>query len=258
MPAKTDAQDSAFVQSFARGLEVIASFTAEAPRLNLSEVAEATGLARATARRLLHTLVDLGYAGTDGRVFWLTPRVLSLGYSYLSALQLPEIARPHLHALAQAVNESSSMSVLDGADIVYVARVPINRIMSITITLGTRLPAHNTSMGRTLLSEMSETELAHHLPPRWKQTQPEAYSKLINDLGEVRDRGFALVDQELQPGLRSVAAPVRGNDGSIIAAINIASAANAHTLREVTSSIAPAVVATARAISNDYLTVSQT
>ena len=211
------------VQSFARGLQVITTFDAQRPRQSLSQVAEATGLARATVRRLLLTLVELGYAATDGTVFWLTPRILELGYSYVSALQLPEIAQPHLEALSRTVGESSSMSVLDGTDIVYVARVPVTRIMSVTITVGTRLPAEPTAMGRVLLEQANED-------------------------------GYALVDQELEAGLRAVAAPVLDASGTIVAAINIAASASTYSLAQLHEDIAPAVVATAQAISTDLQT----
>ena len=211
------------VQSFARGLQVITTFDAQRHRQTLSQVAEATGLARATVRRLLLTLVELGYAATDGTVFWLTPRILELGYSYVSALQLPEIAQPHLEALSRTVGESSSMSVLDGTDIVYVARVPVTRIMSVTITVGTRLPAEPTAMGRVLLEQANED-------------------------------GYALVDQELEAGLRAVAAPVLDASGTIVAAINIAASASTYSLAQLHEDIAPAVVATAQAISTDLQT----
>lgn len=211
------------VQSFARGLQVVTTFSAQQPRQTLSQVAEATGLARATVRRLLLTLVELGYAGTDRTTFWLTPRILELGYSYVSALQLPEIAQPHLEALSRAVGESSSMSVLDGSDIVYVARVPVSRILSLTITVGTRLPAEPTAMGRVLL-------------------------------GQSNEEGYVLVDQELEAGLRAVAAPVLDSSGTIIAAINIAASASTHSLAQLREVVAPAVLATAHAISTDLQT----
>ena len=140
-----------YVQSLARGLSVIKAFDGEHPRRTLSEVARHTDLTRATARRFLLTLVELEYVRTDGSVFWLTPRVLELGYSYLSSLSLPEIAGPHLEALSAKVRESTSVSILDGDDVVYVARVPVSRIMTVSITIGTRFPAYATSMGRVLL-----------------------------------------------------------------------------------------------------------
>ena len=154
---------SYFVQSLQRGLEVIRAFDADARELTLSDVARRTGLSRAAARRFLLTLVDLGYVRTDARYFSLSPRVLELGYAYLSSLSLPEVAEPHLEALVAEVRESSSLSVLDGPDIVYVARVPVSRIMTVAINVGTRFPAHATSMGRVLLAGLAEPELDAYL-----------------------------------------------------------------------------------------------
>src|SRR3954465_6633270 len=154
---------SYFVQSLERGLAVIRAFDAEHPELTLSDVARATGLTRAAARRFLLTLTDLGYVRSDGRLFMLTARVLELGYAYLSALSLPEVAEPHLEALVAEVRESSSLSVLDGDDIVYVARVPTSRIMRVAINVGTRFPAYATSMGRVQLAGLPEAELDAYL-----------------------------------------------------------------------------------------------
>src|ERR671929_385857 len=152
-----------FVQSLERGLNVIRAFDASTPQLTLSEVARATGLTRAAARRFLLTLADLGYVRTDGRLFSLSPRVLELGYAYLSSLTLPEVAEPHLERLVAEVRESSSVSVLDGEDIVYVARVPTSRIMRVAISVGTRFPAYATSMGRVLLAGLTDDERARYL-----------------------------------------------------------------------------------------------
>ena len=226
------------VQSFARGLRVITTFDATRPRQTLTQVAGASGLARATVRRLLLTLVDLGYAATDGSTFWLTPRILELGFAYVSALQLPEIAQPHLEQLSRVVGESSSMSILDGEDIVYVARVPVTRIMSLTITVGTRLPAEPTAMGRVLLAGLDDAP-ADPL------------------LAEIRRQGYAVVDQELESGLRAVAAPVLDATGATVAAVNIATSASSYTLTELHERVAPAVVETARLISHDLKTTTK-
>src|SRR5215470_15700740 len=145
-----------FVQSLERGLAVIRVFGPERTRLTLSEVAREAGLTRAAARRFLLTLVELGYVRSDGREFSLRPRVLELGYAYLSGLAMPEIAQPHLEVLSSKMHESSSISVLDGHHIVYVARVPTKRIMTVAISVGTRFPAYATSMGRVMLAGMSQ------------------------------------------------------------------------------------------------------
>ena len=157
------ARSTDFVQSLERGLAVIRAFDAEHPDLSLSDVARATGLPRAAARRFLLTLVDLGYVRTNGKLFSLRPRILELGYAYLSAIALPDVAQPHMESLAATVHESCSLSVLDGGDITYVARVPTRRIMTVAINVGTRFPAYATSMGRVLLAGLSPAELDDYL-----------------------------------------------------------------------------------------------
>lgn len=165
---------------------------------------------------------------SDGRRFSLTPKVLELGFSYLSVLSLPEVMQPHLERLSREVDESVSAAVLAGADIVYVARVPTRRIMTVGITIGTSFPAYATSMGRVLLAELSADELAARLaeaslPARPERTLTDA-AALADEIARVRERGRALVDGELEPGLRSIAAPVRGRDGRVAAAINVSTA----------------------------------
>jgi IclR family pca regulon transcriptional regulator len=205
-----------FVQSLERGLAVIRAFDAAHPQRTLSEVARETGLTRAAARRFLLTLADLGYVRADARRFALTPRVLDLGYAYLSSLELPEIAEPHLERLVAEVHESSSVSVLDGADVVYVARVSVSRIMHVAINVGTRFPAHATSMGRVLLAGLEPGALDAHLGrTELRPLTPRAIATpaaLRAELARVRRQGWALVDQELEAGLRSIAVPIRGRE----------------------------------------------
>jgi IclR family pca regulon transcriptional regulator len=214
-----------FVQSLERGLLVIRAFDAEHRELGLSDVARIAGLTRAAARRFLLTLVKLGYMNfSDGR-FSLSPRVLELGYAYLSSLTLPEVAQPHMEALVASVNESSSISVLDDTDIVYVARVPTRRIMSITLSVGTRLPAYATSMGRVLLAALPDVELESRLAridvrPLSARTIGDV-AALRGVLERVRRQGWAAVDQELEAGLRSLAVPIHDASGSVIAALNV-------------------------------------
>ncbi|WP_291042595.1 IclR family transcriptional regulator C-terminal domain-containing protein [Herbiconiux sp.] len=243
-----------YVQSLARGLEVIKAFTADLPVQTLSDVARGTGLTRATARRFLLTLVELGYVRTDGKQFSLTPRVLELGFGYLSALTLPEVALPHLEQLAHELGESTSASVLDGGDIVYVARVPVRRIMAVAITVGTRFPAYATSMGRVLLAGLPEPELDRLLDA----VQPVGLTAktltdrevLRTEIAAVRERGWAAVDQELEVGLRSIAAPVRRN-GRVVAAINVSTTVGVATIERIEADFAPALVAAADAIGAD-------
>lgn len=214
-----------FVQSLERGLAVIKAFGPDRSRLTLTEVAQATGLARAVARRFLLTLADLGYVRTDGREFSLRPRVLELGYAYLSGLSLTEIALPHVEELVSRVRESSSISVLDGNEIVYVVRVPTSRIMTVTIAIGTRFPAYCTSMGRVLLAAKSGEELDRYMADvdlvahtRNTVTDPR---RLREVLAEVRRLGYALVKQELEDGLASIAVPIRDGSGAVVAAMNV-------------------------------------
>lgn len=248
-----------YVQSLARGLAVIRAFDAGHPRRTLSEVAKATELTRATARRFLLTLVELGYVRTDGSLFWLTPRVLELGYSYLSALGLPEVAGPHLEALADQVHESTSVSILDGEDIVYIARVPVSRIMTVSITIGTRFPAFGTSMGRVLLAGLPGSAFEKYLAevtltPLTDRTVLTA-DRLREEVRKTREAGYCLVDQELEEGLRSMAAPIRDHTGTVCAAVNISTHAARYTADSIRSDLLPPLLATAAAISTDLARV---
>lgn len=214
-----------FVQSLERGLALIKAFSREAPSLTLSEAAKRTGLSRAAARRFLITLEDLGYVSSDGHRFSLRPSVLDLGYAYLSSLNLWDIAHPYMEALVDQVHESCSASVLDGTEIVYVARVPTKRIMTIALAVGSRLPAYATSMGRVLLAELSPAALDEFFEAATLTRHTERTianpDRLRQVLAEVRGQGWALVDQELEEGLRSIAVPVRGANGAAIAAMNV-------------------------------------
>lgn len=214
-----------FVQSLERGLSVIRAFGTDRSHLTLTEVARAAGLTRAAARRFLLTLVELGYVHSDGRTFSLRPRVLELGYAYLAGLSLPEVARPHMEGLVGAIRETSSISVLDGDEIVYVARCPTRRIMTVAISVGTRLPAYCTSMGRILLAALPAESLGRYLdaverPARTRRTVTDR-SRLGEILAEVAASGHAVVDQELEDGLVSVAVPIHDLGGSIVAALNV-------------------------------------
>ncbi len=244
-----------FVQSLERGLAVIRAFDADNPELSLSDVARATGLTRAAARRFLHTLVELGYVRTDGRRFALRPRVLDLGYSYLSSLSLPELALPHMKHLVEQVHESCSLAILDGEDVVYVARVPAKRIMSVAISVGTRFPAYATSMGRVLLAHADPRWLDEHLAAvrmrpltRRTVTDPE---KLRSLLARVRSRGFCVVDQELEEGLRSIAVPVRDSRNDVVAAMNVSAHISRGSAEAIRRELLPSLLEAARAVSED-------
>lgn len=244
-----------YVQSLARGLAVIRAFDESRPEMTLSEVARATDLSRAAARRFLHTLAQLGYVYSDGRVFTLTPRVLELGFAYLSSVSLPEIAQPHLERLVSRVHESASVSVLDGDDIVYIARVPTSRIMTVSINIGTRFPAYATSMGRVLLANLPADELDSflsrvRLDPLGPHTV-DSPDELRRELTRIREQGFGLVDQELEAGLRSIAAPIRNRAGRVIAAANISSHASRTTGEGARENLLPPLQATTADIEAD-------
>lgn len=242
-----------YVQSLARGLSVIRAFGPEHPRMTLSEIAEVTGLSRATARRLLLTLGELGYVRVDGRSFMLAPRVLELGFSYLSGLGLPEIIGPHIEMLSRQLNESASASVLDGGDIVYIARAASRRIMSVSITVGTRFPAHATSMGRVLLAALGDEDLEDYFVSIDRAALTDntivESGQLRAILAQVRDQGWALVDQELEPGLRSIAAPVRDREGEVVAAINVSTSTSTVGMECVIDQYLPALQVVAHEIS---------
>jgi IclR family transcriptional regulator, pca regulon regulatory protein len=247
-----EARAAHFVQSLDRGLAVIRAFDEHNPELTLSDVARVTGLTRAAARRFLLTLADLGYVRSDGRWFSLSPRILELGYAYLSSLSLTEVAEPHLERLVAEVHESSSVSVLDGEDIVYVARVPTARIMTVSINVGTRFPAYATSMGRVLLSRLPDEQLEAYLArvelvPLSPRTLTSV-EMLRVELAKVRSQGWALVDQELEEGLRSIAAPIRDRGGRTIAAVNLSAHASRMSIEEGRRRLVPALLATAARI----------
>ncbi|HVE54221.1 MAG TPA: IclR family transcriptional regulator C-terminal domain-containing protein [Ramlibacter sp.] len=225
----------AYVQSFARGLEVIRSFSAAAPRQTLTEVAGRTGLTRAGARRILLTLQALGYVESDGKLFTLTPRILDLGFAYLSSMPMWNVAEPLMEALVEEVKESCSAAVLEGADIVYVLRVSTRKIMRNTLGIGSRLPAYCTSMGRMLLAGLPDEAIremlrAAPLQARTRHTLTEAEGVLAK-VQQARRQGWCLVNQELEEGLLSMAAPVTDRAGRIIAAINISGQVNRTSAR---------------------------
>jgi IclR family transcriptional regulator, pca regulon regulatory protein len=249
------AQPPEFVQSLERGLAVIRAFDADHPDLTLSDVARITGMTRASVRRFLHTLVELGYMRTDGRRFSLRPRILELGYAYLSGLGLPEVAMPHLEQLVERMHESSSVSVLDGGEVVYVARVAAKRIMRVAISVGTRFPAYATSMGRVLLAGQSGEWLDGYLAStRLRALTPHTIAdpdRLRAELLRIRRDGWALVDQELEEGLRSVAVPIRDPDGRVIAAVNLSAPAGRGSAGDTAAEFLPPLLATAKLIEED-------
>jgi IclR family pca regulon transcriptional regulator len=233
------AANSEFVQSLERGLAVIQAFGPDSSEMTISEVAEATGTTRATARRFLLTLEQLGHIRNDGRKFSLTPHVLGLGYAYLSSLNWWQNAQPAMEDVVKELQESCSASVLDGKDVIYVARVSATRIMSINLSIGTRLPAHVTSLGRVLLShqtpEMLDAYLADIVPYKFTDHSKTDINELRDAIETARLKGYALVDQELETGLRSLAVPIYDRNGHILAALNVGTHAARSRLDEMTT-----------------------
>ena len=219
-----------YVQSFARGLEVIRSFSDQAPQQTLSDVAARTGLTRAGARRILLTLQTLGYVQSDGRWFRLTPRILDLGFAYLSSLPIWNLAEPVMEQLSAQVHESVSAAVLEGTDVVYVLRVSTRSLLRMSLGAGSRLPAYCASLGRVLLAGLSD-EQAHAvlsqsaLEPRTRHTLTDV-DALMAQVRLTREQGWALVDQEMEEGVISIAAPIIGRNGQVLAAINVSGQAN--------------------------------
>lgn len=245
-----------FIEALARGLDVIRTFGPNRAALSLSEVASAAGLARPTARRILLTLLELGYVRTSGGMFTLTPRVLELGMAYVGSASIWDLARPHMEQLVACTGESSSLAQLDGSDIVYVARVAVPKVITFAVTIGTRFPALQTSLGKVLLATLSPEELATTLAepsrsgitPRWNP-DPEERARVLH---EVRTRGWALTDEELAPGIRSIAAPVCDSASHVVAALNVSVHAAETSVETLTTQYLPLLLQTAKAISSDW------
>src|ERR1700742_2088786 len=236
-----------FVEALARGLDILAAFGAAHRGMSLSEVAAAAGLTRPTARRLLLTLEELGFVRSSGGTFWLTPRVMNLGLAYVSSLGLWDIARPHMERLVARTGESSSMAQLDGSDIVYVARVSVPKLIALRVEIGTHFPAAQTSQGKVLLAA---------LPPPSRSGLPpyigRSADQLREELAEVRARGWALADEELAPGVRSVAVPVRDGTGTVRAAMNVTVHAAETTTQRLLNAPLPPLRTTAGQISAEW------
>ncbi len=224
-PEDLDQRD--YVQSLERGLSVILAFADHHPALTLSEVAATTGLSRPTARRLLLTLEALGYIRSDRRTFSLTPRVLALGYSYLNSLDLTAIAQPILEHIVAEAQEACTIATLDGTEVVYVNRLAVRRVASLAFAVGTRQPAYTSAMGHVMLADLAPADLRRYLDraefiPHTPHTITSE-GALLERLAEIRARGWAKVDQELEAGVRSIAVPIRGSDGRVLAGLGMSS-----------------------------------
>jgi IclR family pca regulon transcriptional regulator len=246
-------EDPDFIDAVEKAMRVIQAFSAAEPELRMIRVAELTGLTRATARRLLLTFERLGFVESKDGLFRLTPRVLRIGYSYLSSLPFAEHIQGDLRSLAEEFNESCSAATLDGEEIVYVARVPAKRSMSITLAVGSRLPAYPTSMGRVLLAGLSDEALDDYFSRadiRQLTANTVTNSQQLRAiLAETRSNGFAIVDEEREEGVRSAAAPIRASTGQVLAAINISVNAARVPLEYLRESIVPRLKETAAEIS---------
>ncbi len=240
-------RDRSTITGLARGLAVIEAFSAERPRLSIAEVAKRVGLERATTRRCLLTLTQLGYAEHDGKFFTLTPKVLRLGHAYLASTPLPTLIQPFLERLAEATGESASASILDGTDVVYIARASQKRVVSISLGVGSRIPAYCASMGRVLLAAMPDCEARsrlEHSDRRQLTSQTlTGVEDLMGELAAVRRDGYAVVDEELELGLRSIAVPVIAGNGRVLAAFNVGAQAVRVSVQDFKERVLPRMLA---------------
>lgn len=250
---QTDIDRADRVQSLERGLSALRAFTPERPQLTISEVAERTGLSRATARRLLLTLADLGYLVQERREFRTTRKVLELASAHVGVADPWGFARPYLESLTERTGESASIAVLDGSEIVYVARTPTRRLMTLAITVGSRLPAHATSKGRVLLANLPEAELeaffARTAMSRFTDTTVIDHEHLRGILSDVRRQGWAMVEEQLEAGLCSVAAPLTDANGRVMAALSVCAHAGRVDPTALRQEFLPLVQESARRIS---------
>lgn len=246
--------DPNFMTSLARGLTVIQAFTQKKRQLTISQLSAKTGLSRAAVRRCLYTLAKLGFAGADdGRHFYLGPRILALGYSYIASMPLATAAQPVLERVSHELHESCSISTLDRSDIIYVARSNVTRIMSIDLGVGSRLPAFCTSMGRILLASLAPEALEAYLKEtelqRFTERTIASVEKLRQVLRLVSRNGYSIVDQELELGLRSMAVPIQNPNGKIVAALNVGAHAQRVSIQEMQTKFLPRLRAAAQELS---------
>ena len=242
-----------YVSSFARGLEVIRAFSRPRSSMTLSEIAAATDMTRAAARRFLLTLVREGYAETDGKYFRLSAKVLELGFSVLASMDVLEVLQPAMNTLAKTLNESCFAAVLDGHSVIYIARAASNRFFDVDIHIGSRVPAHCVSTGRVLLAALSDAELDRYLAAatleKFTETTITSKAGLKQAIHQVRKEGWALVDQELEIGLRSISAAVRDPDGGTVCALNVCCPTPRVSLEDIEKRFIPELVRTAERIS---------
>lgn len=251
-PSAQGSSDRNFVTALARGLAVIQAFGHGRPRMSLAEVAQVVDLPRAAVRRSLLTLKELGYVASDGKLFYLTPAILRLGFSYLASQPLSQIAQPYVNRLRERFQESSSVSVLDSNEIIYIARATAIRLLSSALNIGSRLPAYCTSMGRVLLSSLDEDQLNAYFKSvkliRFTDRTVTNEAELRQILAQVREAAYCIIDQEREIGLRSIAVPVRNRAGTVVAALNISGQAGRLEISQMRTELLPALQDTASEI----------
>lgn len=254
---ETTAESRYFVRAVERAFRVIKAFDADHPQLTLSDVARTTGLDRATARRLLLTLADLGYVRAGRRDFELTPKLLELGFAYLSGLSLVDVVQPHLSELARDLNETASLTVLDGDAVVYLSIATGRRLATVKINVGTRFDAYATSMGRILLAGLPTADLKDYLGRLHLEAHTAHSVRTVDDLRAAIDlaraRGWSMVDQELDDGLRGLAVPVHDRSGAIVAALNVSVQMTGATTEHLTDKYVPRLRQAAAAAEADLI-----
>jgi IclR family pca regulon transcriptional regulator len=245
--------DPSFMTSLARGLAVVRAFSDQRRSLTIAQISHKTGIPRAAVRRCLYTLKRLGYADSEANNFFLKPKILSLGYSYLSSTPLTVSAQPCLNNISRSLNESCSLAVLENDEVLYVARSATSRVMSIAVSTGSRLPAYCTSLGRVLLAGLSEEAMRHYLDTvklrAFTERTVVSPVRLREILSEVRVSGYSVVEEELEVGLRSIAVPVRGASGVVHAALNVGAQATRVSTRQMEEDFLPVLLRGAQELS---------
>ncbi|MBP1203470.1 IclR family pca regulon transcriptional regulator [Duganella sp. 1411] len=238
--------DPSFMTSLARGLAVVQAFSDSRKPQTIANISQKTGIPRAAVRRCLHTLRELGYVDAELNNFSLRPKVLTLGYSYLSSTPLTVSAQPYLNDISRTLNESSSMAVLEDGEVLYVARASTARVMSVALNTGSRLPAYCTSLGRVMLAHLPPDELERYLAKTKLRAMTENTvtnpKRLREILADVRRDGYAINDEELELGLRSIAVPVRGASGQVLAALNVGAQAARVSVKQLEKEFLPVLV----------------
>lgn len=245
--------DPSFMTSLARGLAVVKAFSDHRRAMTIAQISHKTGIPRAAVRRCLYTLKQLGYADSEANNFYLKPRILSLGYAYLSSTPLTVAAQPCLNQLSRTLNESCSLAVLEDDEVLYISRSQTSRVLSVSLNAGSRLPAYCTGLGRVLLAGLPEAELNAYFSRvklvAFTDRTEVSEQQLRTIIAEVRQRGYSIVEEELEAGLRSIAVPIRGASGATMAALNVGTQANRIERSKVEQTYLPALLNAASELS---------